>query len=110
MKFTLSATALLALAAGALSAAVQPRQSPECAGYQSAGTLPHDTNWGGYFLCCDYEGPSGNNVSAWHFMGFLWSQGHTLTTFHGRLLRIAVTATVSTLVAGHRLASNSRRV
>lgn len=67
MKLTVSAAALLALSTGALSAAVEPRQSSACAGYQSSGTLPHDTNWGGYSLCCDYEGPSGNNVSALHF-------------------------------------------
>lgn len=64
MKFSISAAALLALSTGALSAAVKARQNPACSGYQSAGTLPHDTNWGGYSLCCDYEGPSGNNVSS----------------------------------------------
>ncbi|KAG6364288.1 hypothetical protein INS49_005888 [Diaporthe citri] len=63
MKFTISAAALLALSTGALSAAVEARQSSACAGYQSADTLTHDTNWGGYSLCCDYEGPSGGNVA-----------------------------------------------
>lgn len=94
MKFTLSATALLALATGALSAAVEARQSPACAGYQSAGTLPHDTNWGGYSLCCDYEGPSSNNVRARQYIFSPGTEDHMLTRFHARLLSIAATATV----------------
>ncbi|POS71593.1 hypothetical protein DHEL01_v210009 [Diaporthe helianthi] len=64
MKFTLSAAALLALSTGALSAAVQARQSPACATYKSVDKMPRETTWGPYFLCCDYQGPSGNNVAA----------------------------------------------
>ncbi|KAG8156461.1 hypothetical protein KVR01_013695 [Diaporthe batatas] len=63
MKFTLSAAAVLALATGALSAAVETRQSASCGVYKSATSLPNDSDWGGFALCCDYLGPSGGDVA-----------------------------------------------
>ncbi|WYZ44854.1 hypothetical protein EsH8_VIII_000170 [Colletotrichum jinshuiense] len=59
MKFS-AAAFILPLVAGASAAAIQERQLGECTPYNNgtSAPFPHESNWGGYALCCNYFGPN----------------------------------------------------